>query len=397
MSSAAPVEFLGDERFIVMSRLGQGGMGVVYQVFDRRLGAVVALKTLLHMDPAAIYRFKQEFRALTDVSHPNLVTLHELISRDDRLFFTMELVEGMDLLAHLRGEGAALDPTITPDELAKAGAAPAVMVRVNVPSAQPAAAPVDLDRLRAAMRQLAEGVSALHTAGKLHRDLKPSNVLVTPAGRVVILDFGLVSDRTRGARDATADGSIMGTPAYMAPEQAAGRRARPASDWYAVGVILYEALTGAWPFTGSVLQIVFRKQQEDPPPPRALAPGIPDDLNDLCVALLRRDPDERPGGEEVLRRLGSLPRAPAADVLPSQPSRFVGRAPELRESGGGAAGRAGGSLRARARPGALGDGQERARPPLHRRAGQRRGSCSRGAATSARACRTRRSTASSTA
>jgi hypothetical protein len=117
----------------------------------------------------------------------------------------------------------------------------------------------------------------------------------------------------------------------MSPEQAGGRRARPASDWYAVGVILYEALTGALPFWGSPIQIIFRKQQEEAPPPRPLAPGAPDDLIDLCVALLRRDPEARPSGEEVLRRLGGAVRAPAVASLPAQERRFFGRARELRE------------------------------------------------------------------
>ncbi len=155
--------------------------------------------------------------------------------------------------------------------------------------------------------------------------------MVTPAGRVVILDFGLVSDRTRSTVDATAEGTIMGTPAYMAPEQAGGRRARPASDWYAVGVMLFEALTGALPFSGAPLQMLVHKQMEDAPSPRSLLPGVPEDLDALCADLLQRDPDARPSGEEVLRRLGSQTRA-RPPRLPAAPSpRFVGRNAELRD------------------------------------------------------------------
>ncbi len=149
MASTTALEFRGDARFTVRRSLGQGGMGVVYEALDREHGTVVALKTLIGMDPAAIYRFKQEFRALADVSHPNLVALHELIGAEDRLFFTMDLVEGVDFIAHLRGEAsAAFDATVaTADGDPRAASAPAVaapapaMVVVNTRSGQARGAP----------------------------------------------------------------------------------------------------------------------------------------------------------------------------------------------------------------------------------------------------------------
>ncbi len=309
-------------------------MGVVYEAHDDKLGAAVALKTLIGLEPAAVYRFKQEFRALADVSHPNLVALHELLAEEGRLYFTMELVEGVDFIAHVRGArggDASMDSTVAPDEVAGEGPAPRVLVHVGSPSTPGARfAALDLGLLRSALRQLAEGVFALHTAGKLHRDLKPSNVLVTAEGRVVILDFGLVSDRVGGGLGMTAEGVVMGTPAYMSPEQGGGRRARPASDWYAVGVILFEALTGELPFSGAPLRVMLAKQIEEAPSPRALAPDAPEDLCDLAAALLRRDPDARPSGEEILRRVGGEP-GPLAGPPLAQRARFIGRAAELRE------------------------------------------------------------------
>jgi len=274
-------EFRGDRRFEVRRRLGTGGKGVVYAVDDRERGVTVALKTLHRRDAGSLYRFKKEFRTLADVAHPNLVSLYELFADDHRCYFTMELVEGVDFVSH---------------------------VRRRAPDAPRASGSLDLERLRPALRQLALGVQALHDAGKLHRDLKPSNVLVTGEGRVVILDFGVATDAATTLRPQTLDTELPGSLVYASPEQLRGEEATPASDWYGVGVLLFEALTGRLPFSGPITKVLVDKLNHDPPSPasspESSAPEIPSELAALCRRLMSRAPSERPGGEWTLGLLG---------------------------------------------------------------------------------------------
>ncbi len=304
-------EFKGTRRYEVRRQLGEGAFGVVYEAFDRERRLTLALKVLSRLNPQALYRFKREFRALSDFVHPNLVSLGELVSEGETWFFTMEYVAGTSFIEHVR-PGAPLhdSQTIRSDAAAsprlKAPAEPASAAAGPVP---PRPSVLDEGKLRAALRQLADGVLALHEAGRLHRDLKPSNVLVSPEGRVVILDFGLTREIAPDSLDASVEQQIIGTPAYMAPEQAAARPVTEASDWYAVGSILYEALAGRPPFkpTQSLIDLVIEKQTRDPPPPAAIGAQCPADLADLCMELLARDPAARPTGREVLRRLGGPP------------------------------------------------------------------------------------------
>ncbi|HEX5105576.1 MAG TPA: serine/threonine-protein kinase, partial [Pirellulaceae bacterium] len=336
-------DFPGTERFVIQQRLGAGSMGVVYQAYDRQQGDRVALKTIKHLDPAAIYYIKQEFRALADVSHPNLVSLYELFSEGEQCFFTMQLLEGVDFLSYVCGYGPATDaangsePTSAPVGAAETVAfVPGSKVddRIQLtggPSAPRPGSPVSLDRLRGALQQLVEGVCALHRAGKLHRDIKPSNVFVTRDHRVVLLDFGLATEATQQADETSAPHGVIGTAIYMSPEQAAGLPATSASDWYCVGVVLYQALTGRLPIEGSKGRVLWYKQFSDPLPPRELAPEIPEDLNALCVDLLCRDPAGRPTDEQVRERVGSAPGELAASIEPARKraSRLVGRQQHL--------------------------------------------------------------------
>ena len=329
-------------------------MGVVYEAHDREMNKTVALKTLTRGEATHIYRFKREFRSLADVTHPNLVSLYEFMSDGKFWFFTMELVKGINFLEYVRPGAKAhrYDPsksstllTNLPDSDSAldyeadtqdfSEAHPTWPSETDQPSgSSPDWSEVELDeeRLRSAFRQLAQGVHGLHQTGKLHRDIKPSNVLVTREGRVVILDFGLVADvEPEGWHDSI---TLAGTPDYMSPEQGAQLPISPASDWYSAGVMLYQALTGKLPFSGKFFEVMMNKQSTDPPAPVKVKPGVPADLNELCVKLLQRDPHARPSGREVLRYLSRDPDRsellkPAPAVTPgtsiTSEAPFIGR------------------------------------------------------------------------
>ncbi len=314
----------GTERYAVVRCLGRGGMGVVYEAFDRQRGHAVALKTLPSFDADAFYRLKQEFRALADFQHANLVGLHELVgSETGEIFFTMELVQGVDFAQYVRGIAGRDEPSPTWATETRAVNKKLRRSDPQLPENQCASVTAhatsraDGERLRSALLQLVRGVRAIHSAGKLHRDLKPSNVLVTPEGRLVILDFGVATDLALLRRSDASVSEIVGTAAYMAPEQAtADEPPHPASDWYSVGVMLYEALVGRPPFVGPFADVLVRKNAMDPPAPSECAGNVDPDLDALCMALLRRDPAERPDGEEILRLLRVSPSGgPAASGL----------------------------------------------------------------------------------
>jgi hypothetical protein len=285
-------------RYTIERELGTGGMGTVYQVRDAGRRETLALKTLRWTDPAAIYRFKKEFRALADVAHGNLVQLHELVAQGDVWFFTMELVAGEDFVQHVRPGYVRGAPSSVSANVGASGNAPAVSGEFAAP-VQGSLGVLDVPRLRSALRQLIQGVAALHAAHIVHRDLKPSNVLVTPDGRVVILDFGLAAEAVPSAALKTVEDGIWGTVEYMAPEQCRGERAGPASDWYSVGALLYEALTGRLPFSGSGVRLLFDKVEREPPSPDTLVPGLPEDLVRLCGALMARKSSTRPTDEDL--------------------------------------------------------------------------------------------------
>ena len=261
-------------------------MGVVYEAFDRERNTRVALKTIRTLTADTLLRFKNEFRALQDLQHPHLVRLDELFEADGTWFFTMEMVDGVDFTSYVR-PGALARPAIADGSVSSAsdqrthsvaaialdtqpdpalavgfsatrlpladvgdtrptrpvevGGSPEVARRFPLRTARAArtAAGFDEPRLRHALRQLALGICAIHDAHLVHRDVKPANILVTGEGRVVLLDFGLVTDAVQAQLEAEA----LGTATYMAPEQLAGAPVTTAADWYAVGVTLYLALT----------------------------------------------------------------------------------------------------------------------------------------------------------
>jgi serine/threonine protein kinase len=320
------------ERFKVERPLGVGAFGSVFVVWDREREQRVALKRLERADPGSIYRFKQEFRALADLVHPNLVRLHEMFSLDDGWCFTMDLVEGVRFDNWARGIDLFAGDMSSVEVVGSArGAAETV---VEIPGSKgaevqplPERLEFDENRLRSATRELFRGVLALHEAGILHRDLQPSNVLVEPKGRVVILDFGLAAT---GVVDShrSLDGSVAGTPAYMAPEQAKGFALTTATDFYAIGAMIYEVLCGHVPFHNSISEMLAARVHRDVPDPRDSWQGLPDDLAELAHRLLHRDPGQRPTAAELARRLELEPRS-TTHSWSTVSANFVGREAEL--------------------------------------------------------------------
>ncbi len=387
--AVSDAEGLFGERFEVIRCVGEGGMGVVYEAHDRERDERVALKTLRSVNAAAIYRFKNEFRALDDVTHPNLVSLHELFADRERLFFTMELVSGVDFLRHVEfGAAAAFAPTVVSQRGSLEEAPGAQAGGATHPDRS-----LDVARLRAATRQLAEGVLALHRAGRLHRDIKPSNVLATPEGRVVLLDFGLITEL--GDDDDTRERQILGTPAYMAPEQAAGAELSRASDWYSVGVMLHEALAGSLPFEGTAAEILLTKQIAEAPPLPDAASRLAPDLAVLSAGLLRRLPGERPSGDAILRALSEgavlpppVPGGPGASGSRSRGARPGSRSCARRSRSSGAAAPSASTCAA-----ARGWGSPSWCAASSRRSTAPRSPSSAAGATSRRPSRSRRSTA----
>ena len=305
--------FSGTERFELIRRLGEGGFGIVYEALDRKRSARVALKVLREAEGTNLYRFKREFRALADISHENLVGLDELLTDGHHWFFTMELVNGVSIVDYARPI-----PAGNPDDRRRRSDGI-----------------LDESRLRATLPQLVAALNAIHRLGIVHCDIKPSNVLVTPDGRVVVLDFGLVSENVIENDDDADPGAwnmdVLGTPAYMAPEQVIPGGASSASDWYSVGVMLYQTLTGQLPFAGTNTEILEAKQDQQPRPPIELAPNVSKDLSALVMKLLEPDPLRRPAADVLMRYVGDPSPRVSADAATTGTEVLVGRDRQLED------------------------------------------------------------------
>jgi WD40 repeat protein len=245
----------------LLGELGRGGMGVVYQARQQGLNRVVALKMILSADHAGadeVARFRTEAEAIARLQHSNIVQIFEIGEHDGKPFFSLEFCGGGSLASKL-------------------GAAP--------PTPREAAELVE---------KLALAMEAAHDADVIHRDLKPANVLLSADGTPKITDFGLAK-KLDLADGRTRTGAVMGTPSYMAPEQAEGRKdIGPAADIYGLGAILYELLTGEPPFRAStVLDTLLKVIGTEPVAPRLLAPKVPRDLKTICLKCLRKDPAHR--------------------------------------------------------------------------------------------------------
>jgi eukaryotic-like serine/threonine-protein kinase len=278
-------------RFRLVRFLGQGGMGAVYEAEDLELGERVALKALrpdIAGMPGAGERFTREIQLARKVTHPNVCRIfdishhrpHEGGHGGEVTFLTMELLAGETLEERLRRCGR-----MRPEE-----ALPLV-------------------------RQMAEGLASAHRVGVVHRDFKPANVMLVPAPdgeRAVVTDFGLARAASGGG-NLTLHGGLLGTPSYMAPEQVEGGEIAPATDVYALGIVLFEMVTGALPFVGdSLLSTAVKRLREPPPPPRSRVPDLAPAWNDAILRCLRSAPAERfARATDLTAALGGAAIAPA--------------------------------------------------------------------------------------
>src|SRR6185295_8762354 len=265
-----PAQMIGQTvaHYKILEQIGSGGMGDVYLAEDTTLDRKVALKILppdLTGDTDRRARFTREAKALAALNHPNIVTVHSVEEAGGVHFITMELVKGQTISALLPRKGFGLDK----------------FFEIAIP--------------------LVDALAAAHQQGIAHRDLKPANVMVSENGRVKVLDFGLakaeVSSQDGGAlptRSATQEGRVVGTPAYMAPEQAEGKTVDARSDIFSLGIVFYEMLTGERPFGGGTAASVVASILKDTPRPvRELQPAIPRELARLVHRCLAKDPIDR--------------------------------------------------------------------------------------------------------
>jgi hypothetical protein len=262
--------------YLLVERIGQGSMGVVWQARDLVTGNLRAVK-LLHpeyaADPTAVSRFVRERTALVMFRHPNVVTLHDMIVEGERLGLVMDLVTGADLATHRRQHGGRL-------------------------------AAGEASELAA---QICDGLAAAHAAGIVHRDLKPANVLLED-GQVRLADFGIA--RIADGNSITASGLVMGTAAYLAPEVIKGQQPSPACDVYAVGITICELLTGEPPFTGHIAAVMHGHLESEPARPD----DVPERLWELIAACLSKDPAARPSAANLAQALHNLAQLPGGNA-----------------------------------------------------------------------------------
>src|SRR2546421_8023827 len=254
------IEILGD-RYQLQDPIGRGGMATIYRARDLRMDRVVAVKVLREVystDPKFVRRFQVEAKAASALQHPNIVQVYDYGQTDGNYYIVMELVEGTDLRSYLCSR--------------------------NV---------LDIDRAIIIAHDIALGLGAAHRRGIVHRDVKPQNVLIGIDGSIKLTDFGIVSVY-KDANDErlTTSGMTLGTVQYFAPEQAQGEIVTPAADVYALGIVMYEMLTGHPPFDGnSPVLVAMQHLQDQPTPPSHVNPNISPALEEIILRCLEKVPE----------------------------------------------------------------------------------------------------------
>jgi serine/threonine protein kinase len=283
-------------RFELIEELGAGGMGIVYRAYDKQVGEEIALKILhpeIALDERTVDRFRNEIKLARRISHRNVCRMHELHEDGKTLFITMEYVSGQDLKGLIKESGA-----------------------------------LTTGKAISVAKQAAEGLCEAHNLGVIHRDLKPQNIMVDKEGTAKIMDFGIA--RSLRAAGMTAEGMIIGTPEYMAPEQVEGLEADQRTDLYAFGAILFEMVTGRVPFEGdSPLSVAYKHKNEVPISPRKLNAEIPEPFNKLILRCLEKQKENRyQTAEDLLADLIRIEEGlPISErvALPARPTIRIAR------------------------------------------------------------------------
>lgn len=276
-------------RYQLLQTLGSGGTAVVYRARDLMLERQVAIKVLrpdFSKDETFRERFRQEARAAANISHPNIVTVHDFGLDHERLFIVMEFVPGTDLKTVMRQHG-----------------------------------PFSLEEAIPLILQACAGLGHAHRSGIVHCDVKPHNMLVTPEGQLKVTDFGIARALAGIHPDEKSD-IVWGSPQYFSPEQASGGAPSPASDVYSLGVVLYEMLTGQLPLNADTATELARLHRDEPPlPPRMIKPELPVSLERILLKVLSKEPAARyRTADQFGQVLSTFGRAPEqADVVPGEP------------------------------------------------------------------------------
>lgn len=276
--------------FEIRQLLGQGAMGVVFRAWQKNLQREVAVKMILSgnlASAAEVELFQKEARAAAKLQHPNIVAIHDVGEENGQHYYSMALVEGCSLARMINGT------------------------------------PLPAARACEYMIKIAQAVHYAHQQKIVHLDLKPANILMDRQNEPHVADFGLAREFT-GRSLQTESGRVIGTPAYMSPEQAAGRKAGPAADVYGLGALLYEMLTGRPPFKAETMLLTLRQVNEaEPASPRAINPAVPRDLATICLKCLRKDPHRRyASAAELAEDLGRFTRG---EVIHARPAGWLER------------------------------------------------------------------------